>query len=217
MPTTAWSATRAATSRPALAGAAKKVEAVYAYPYQHHVTMEPQNATALYTADKCEVWCSTQNGEAALATASEASGLPVPKCEVYKTFLGGGFGRRATSQDYVRQAVLIAKEMPGTPIKMLWTREEDMTHGWYHPITQCKITAGPRQGQQLDRDPLPDLGPVDSRRRDAGAPAGGQAIRRRSPASMPAARKRPTAIRCRTSWSIIRCATRICIRGSGAV
>jgi isoquinoline 1-oxidoreductase subunit beta len=87
----------------ALAGAAKKVEAVYSYPYQHHVTLEPQNATALYTPDRCEVWCSTQNGEAALATASEASGLPVAKCEVHKTFLGGGFGRRATSQDYVRQ------------------------------------------------------------------------------------------------------------------
>jgi isoquinoline 1-oxidoreductase beta subunit len=129
-----------------LASAAKKVEAVYAYPYQHHVTMEPQNATVLYTPEKCEVWTSTQNGEAALATASEASGLPVPKCEVYKTFLGGGFGRRATSQDYVRQAVLIAKEMPGTPVKMLWSREEDMTHGWYHPITQCKMTAG------LDKD-----------------------------------------------------------------
>jgi isoquinoline 1-oxidoreductase beta subunit len=126
----------------ALAGAAKKVEAVYSYPYQHHVTMEPMNATALYTADKCEVWCSTQNGEAALATASEAAGLPVPKCDVYKTFLGGGFGRRSTSHDYVRQAVLIAKELPGTPVKLLWSREEDMTHGWYHPVTQCKITAG---------------------------------------------------------------------------
>ena len=130
----------------ALAGAARKVEAVYGYPYQHHVTMEPQNATSRYTADKCEVWCSTQNGEAALATASEASGLPIPKCEVYKTFLGGGFGRRATSQDYIRQAVLVAKEIPGTPIKLLWTREEDMAHGWYHPITQCKLSAG------LDKD-----------------------------------------------------------------
>jgi isoquinoline 1-oxidoreductase subunit beta len=73
----------------ALASAAKKVEAVYSYPYQHHVTMEPQNATARYTPDKCEVWCSTQNGEAALATTSEACGLPLAKCEVYKTFLGG--------------------------------------------------------------------------------------------------------------------------------
>jgi isoquinoline 1-oxidoreductase beta subunit len=130
----------------ALNGAAKKIEAVYGYPYQNHATMEPQNAVARYTDDKCEVWCSTQNGEAALATVSEACGLPVPKCEVYKTFLGGGFGRRATSQDYIRQAVMIAKQMPGTPIKLLWTREEDMAHGWYHPITQCKLTAG------LDKD-----------------------------------------------------------------
>ena len=126
----------------ALASAAKKVEAVYAYPYQNHAPMEVMNATARYTADKCEVWCSTQNGEAALATTSEASGLPVPKCEVYKTFLGGGFGRRSTSHDYVRQAVLIAKEVPGTPVKLLWSREEDMTQGWYHPVTQCKIVAG---------------------------------------------------------------------------
>jgi len=126
----------------ALTSAAKKVEAVYSYPYQHHVTLEPQNATARYTPERCEVWCSTQNGEAALATASETCGLPIPKCEVYKTFLGGGFGRRSTSQDYIRQAVLIAMQMPGTPIKLLWSREEDMTHGWYHPITQCKLTAG---------------------------------------------------------------------------
>src|SRR6266851_3245478 len=133
---------KAGDAKAALAGAAKVVEAVYSYPYQHHVTMEPQNATARYTPERCEVWCSTQNGEAALATVSEACGLPVPKCEVYKTFLGGGFGRRSTSVDYVRQAVLVAKEMPGTPIKLLWSREEDMTHGWYHPITQCKLSAG---------------------------------------------------------------------------
>jgi isoquinoline 1-oxidoreductase subunit beta len=126
----------------ALAGAARKVEAVYSYPYQHHVTLEPQNATALYTPDKCEAWSSVQNGEQGLAATSEASGLPVAKCEFYKTFLGGGFGRRSTSVDYVRQAVLVAKEMPGTPVKLLWSREEDMTHGWYHPVTQCKMTAG---------------------------------------------------------------------------
>ena len=126
----------------ALAGAAKKVEAVYSYPYQHHVTMEPQNATALYTPEKCEVWASVQDGEQGLAATSEAAGLPVAKCEFYKTFLGGGFGRRSTSVDYVRQAVAIAKEMPGTPVKLIWSREEDMTHGWYHPITQCKMTAG---------------------------------------------------------------------------
>jgi isoquinoline 1-oxidoreductase beta subunit len=125
----------------ALAGAAKVVEATYSYPYQNHAPMEPMNATALYTPDRCEVWCSTQNGEAALAVTAEASGLPVDKCDVHKAFLGGGFGRRGQS-DYVRQAVTIAKELPGTPVKLLWTREEDMTHCFYHPITQCKMTAG---------------------------------------------------------------------------
>lgn len=123
----------------AIAGAAKKVEAIYNYPYQNHATMEPMNATALYTPDKCEVWCGTQNGEAAFAAVLEASGLPAEKCDVHKVMLGGGFGRRGMT-DYVRQAVLIAKQMPGTPIKLLWSREEDMAHGRYHPITQCKMT-----------------------------------------------------------------------------
>ena len=83
---------------------------------------------------------SDQNGEAALAAIIEASGLPANKCDFYKVIVGGGFGRRGRA-DYVRQAVLIAKEMPDIPIKMIWTREEDMTHCAYHPITQCKITA----------------------------------------------------------------------------
>jgi isoquinoline 1-oxidoreductase beta subunit len=104
----------------AIDGAAKKVEATYSFPYQHHVTMEPMNATALYTADKCEVWCGTQNGEAALAAAAEASGLPVAKCEVYKLMLGrlwpararrlcasGRAGRQGDAR-HARQADLVA-------------------------------------------------------------------------------------------------------------
>ncbi len=126
----------------AIAKAAKKVEAVYSYPFQNHATMEPMNATAKWTQDRCEVWCPTQNGEAALAAAAEAAELPPQQCEVYKLHLGGGFGRRGAFHDYVRQAVLIAREMPGTPVKLLWSREEDMTHGAYHPVTQCKLTAG---------------------------------------------------------------------------
>ena len=122
----------------AKAGAAKTVEAVYSYPFQNHATMEPMNATALYTADKCEVWTGTQNGEAVFAAVVEASGLPSEKCDVYKLMLGGGFGRRGMT-DYVRQAVAIAKQMPGTPIKLMWSREEDMLHGRYHPITQSKL------------------------------------------------------------------------------
>jgi isoquinoline 1-oxidoreductase beta subunit len=122
----------------AIANAAKKVEAVYSYPYQNHATMEPMNATALYTADRCEAWVPTQVAEAALASVSEASSLPIAKCEVHKLLLGGGFGRR-TTHDYVQQAVAIAKQIPGTPIKLIWSREEDMTQGRYHPVTQAKM------------------------------------------------------------------------------
>ena len=136
---------KAGDAKAAVDGAAKKVEATYSFPWQHHVTMEPMNATVLYTPDKCEVWCGTQNGEAALAAAAEAAELPVAKCDVYKQMLGTGFGRRGRA-DYVRQAVLIAKQMPGVPVKMVWSREEDMTHGQYHPTTMCKLTGG------LDKD-----------------------------------------------------------------
>ena len=127
----------------AIAGAAKKVEAVYAYPFQNHAPMEPMNATAKYTTDKCEVWVPTQNGEAAFAATLAASGLPADKCEVYKIMvIGGGFGRRGAFHDYVTQAVLIAKQVPGTPVKLLWSREEDMMQGRYHPVMQAKMSGG---------------------------------------------------------------------------
>lgn len=126
----------------ALKGAAKKVEAIYRYPYQNHATMEPMNATARWTKDKCEVWCPTQNGEAALEAAADAAGLPIEQCDVYKIHLGGGFGRRGAFHDFVKQAVAIAKQLPDTPVKLLWSREEDMAHGHYHPITMCKLTGG---------------------------------------------------------------------------
>jgi isoquinoline 1-oxidoreductase subunit beta len=126
-------------AKAAIAAATKKIEAVYAYPFQNHAPMEPMNATARYAADRCEVWVPTQNGEAAFAATLAASGLPADKCEVYKINLGGGFGRRGAFHDYVTQAVLIAKQVPGTPVKLLWTREEDMLHGRYHPVMQCKL------------------------------------------------------------------------------
>ena len=126
----------------ALKAATKKVEATYRYPYQNHATMEPMNATARWTKDRCEVWCPTQNGEAALEAAAEAAGLPMEQCDVYKIHLGGGFGRRGAFHDYVKQAVAIAKQLPGTPVKLLWSREEDMAHGHYHPITSCKLVGG---------------------------------------------------------------------------
>ena len=122
-----------------LAGAGKVVTATYAYPYQSHATMEPMNALALYTPERCDVWAPTQSAESALEAAAEVAGLPVGQCDVHKVHLGGGFGRRGAA-DYVRQAVSIAKQMPGTPVKLIWSREEDMLHDFYHPTTQAKLT-----------------------------------------------------------------------------
>jgi isoquinoline 1-oxidoreductase beta subunit len=124
-----------------LAGATRTYTADYSYPFQNHATMEPMNATAVWSKDRCDVWCPTQNGEAALAAASAAAGLPQEQCDVHKISLGGGFGRRGAS-DFVTQAVKIAMTIPGTPVKLMWTREEDMLHGYYHPITKARLTAG---------------------------------------------------------------------------
>jgi isoquinoline 1-oxidoreductase beta subunit len=126
----------------AIAEAVKKLEAVYSTPFLAHATMEPMNATARITADKAEAWVPTQNAEASLAALSEASGVPLANCEVYRHDLGGGFGRRGGTQDYMHQAVAIAKEFPGTPVKLIWSREEDMAHDFYRPISQCKMSAG---------------------------------------------------------------------------
>jgi isoquinoline 1-oxidoreductase beta subunit len=125
-----------------LAKATKTVEATYFYPFLNHAPMEPMNATARFTPERCEVWVPTQDGEASFAALLAASGLPADKCDVYKINLGGGFGRRGAFQDYVTQAVQIAKQMPGVPVKLLWTREEDMLHGHYHPIMMAKLTGG---------------------------------------------------------------------------
>jgi isoquinoline 1-oxidoreductase beta subunit len=125
----------------AIAAAPRKIEAVYDSPYWNHVTMEPMNCTARWTADRCEVWVATQNGEASLAAAAEAAGLPPSKCEVYKLHLGGGFGRRGF-QDYTTKAVLLAKQIPGVPVKTIWTREEDMRQGRFRPVSQCRLEAG---------------------------------------------------------------------------
>ena len=126
----------------AIEGAAKKIEAVYGTPFLAHATMEPTNCTARISADRAEVWLPTQNGEASHAALSEAAGLPLAQCEVYKHDLGGGFGRRGGTQDSVHQAVAIAKQFPGVPVRLLWTREEDQAHDFYRPISRCKLTAG---------------------------------------------------------------------------
>jgi isoquinoline 1-oxidoreductase beta subunit len=126
----------------AIEEAAKKVEAVYSTPFLSHACMEVMNATVKVTADSAEAWVPTQNLEASLAALSEVSGVPIGKCEVHRHDLGGGFGRRGGTQDYTRQATAIAKEFPGIPVKLIWSREEDQAHDFFRPISQCKLTAG---------------------------------------------------------------------------
>jgi isoquinoline 1-oxidoreductase beta subunit len=123
----------------AAAGAAKVIEAEYYNPYMNHATMEPQCATALVTEDRVEVWVGTQNGEASIAAASEVAGVPLEQVYVHKMNAGGGFGRRGPHQEYTKQAVLIAQAMRGTPVRLQWSREEDMQHGRYRPVSLIKL------------------------------------------------------------------------------
>jgi len=132
----------------ALGQAVKRIEADYEVPFLAHATMEPQNCTAHVTADLVEIWVPTQDGETALAIAADAAGVPPGKVVVHKMMLGGGFGRRGIFQDFVRQAVLIAKEV-GQPVKLVWTREEDIRHDFYRPVAAARMTAG------LDADGMP--------------------------------------------------------------
>ena len=125
------------------ATAAKIVEAEYQSPYLNHATMEPQTCTAWFKPDGfLEVWTSTQNAEASMAAAAEIAGLPLEKVEVHKMMLGGGFGRRGGPQDFVRQGVAIAKVMRGVPVKMMWSREEDVQHDFYRPASIVRMKAG---------------------------------------------------------------------------
>ena len=128
-------------AKTALAGAAKRIEGTYATPFLNHATLEPMNCTALVADGGVEIWVGSQNGDASLAAAAESAGVPLEKVKVNKHTLGGGFGRRG-QQDYVRIAVAVAKQVPGRPVKVLWSREEDMQHCFYRPASQCKMTGG---------------------------------------------------------------------------
>jgi isoquinoline 1-oxidoreductase beta subunit len=125
----------------ALAGA-KKIEAVYEVPYLSHLMMEPLNCTVDLRADSCEVWTGSQFQTIDRANAAKTAGLPPEKVQLHTTFLGGGFGRRANPQsDFVVEAVDVAKAA-GTPVKVIWTREDDMAGGWYRPAFLHAIEGG---------------------------------------------------------------------------
>jgi isoquinoline 1-oxidoreductase subunit beta len=124
-----------------LSAAAQRVEAEYYAPFLNHATLEPQTCTAHVTPDKVEIWVPTQSGEASLLAAAQAAQMPPESVIVHKMMCGGGFGRRGVPQDFVRQAVAIAKQI-GQPVKLLWTREQDMQHDYYRPVAMAKLTAG---------------------------------------------------------------------------
>ena len=123
-----------------LNGAVKTINAVYELPYQAHATPEPMNCTAHVRDDKCDMWAPTQNQDGAQEIAAKITGLSYDKINVYTTYLGGGFGRRI-EVDYVAEAVQISKAIKA-PVKVVWTREEDMRHDVYRPATYNVLRAG---------------------------------------------------------------------------
>jgi isoquinoline 1-oxidoreductase beta subunit len=132
----------------AMAGAAKKLEAVYEAPYLSHAPMEPLNCVAHVTADRCEVWSGTQIQSVAQQTVAQITKLPANKIDIHTLYLGGGFGRRGGA-DFVGEAVEIAKAVTGTPVKLTWTREDDLQHDTYRPASYTTFATG------LDADGWP--------------------------------------------------------------
>ena len=131
----------------AMTGAAQKVEAVYEVPFLAHAAMEPMNCTVHVRADGCDIWVGNQVVSRAQATAAQVTGLPPEKVQVHNYLLGGGFGRRL-EVDGITQAVAIAKQVEG-PVKVVWSREEDIQHDFYKPYFFDRLTAG------LDADGMP--------------------------------------------------------------
>lgn len=125
----------------ALKTAVRRIEADYVVPFLAHATMEPQTCTAQVRPDGVEIWAPTQDASTALATAAIAAGVSDEKVKVNRMLLGGGFGRRGTIQEFVRQAVLIAREVDA-PVKLIWSREEDVAHDLYRPFGMARMVAG---------------------------------------------------------------------------
>ncbi len=124
----------------ALKAAAKTLDAVYEIPFEAHATMEPMNCTAHVTGEGCDIWAPTQGVEVTLGVARQVTGLPTERIRVHRTLLGGGFGRRLLA-DFVKQALIVAKAV-GQPVKLIWSREEDMTHDAYRPAMLHQIRGG---------------------------------------------------------------------------
>lgn len=124
----------------AIASASKRLEAEYFYPFLAHIAMEPMTSTALWKDNRMEIWASTQNGGGRRLTA-DMLGIPESDITIHFMRSGGGFGRRIQN-DYVVEAAAIAKRVPGVPVKLLWSREDDVKHDMYRPAGWHKFSAG---------------------------------------------------------------------------
>jgi isoquinoline 1-oxidoreductase beta subunit len=126
----------------AVSGAAKRVFAEYDVPFVHHATLEPMNCTAHVRPDGCDVWAPTQNQTDAQRVAAELTGLRKERVRIHTTLSGGGFGRRL-ELDFVSEAVRVSQAVgAGTPVKVIWTREDDMRNGFYRPTSYNRFSAG---------------------------------------------------------------------------
>ncbi|HRP67080.1 MAG TPA: molybdopterin-dependent oxidoreductase [Thauera sp.] len=125
----------------ALAGAARRVEATYYIPHVAHAPMEPPSATARVTDELCEVWSSVQNPEAIRSDLSKRFGLPLDKVVVHALLLGGGFGRKS-KPDFASEAAILSRAMDGRPVKLTFTREDDLQHGYLHTVSVARLEAG---------------------------------------------------------------------------
>jgi len=134
----------------AFASAAKVVDAEYHYPFLAHVPMEPMNCTALWHADSgtMEMWAPSQTPQGGQQTVAQMLGVPQEKVVVHITRMGGGFGRRLTN-DYMHQVAAIAKRMPGTPVQLIWSREDDLRSDFYRPAGWHRLRAALDAGGKL--------------------------------------------------------------------
>lgn len=131
---------KAGDAEKALKGAAKRVEAVYEVPYQAHATMEPASCTVELTRDGCDVWVGTQAQDWAQRAVAKVVGVPPAAVRVHTTYLGGGFGRRS-EMDFVVEAAQLAK-VAGAPVKVVWSREDDLRHDFYRPAAYNVLRGG---------------------------------------------------------------------------
>jgi len=132
---------RASGDVAAVPAGARRLVADYATPYLAHASMEPLNCLVSVTADGCDVYTGTQMQSPDRDAAAKAAGLPPDRVRIHTTYLGGGFGRRAaSSSDFVREAVAVAKGFGG-PVMTVWSREDDMHGGWYRPQSHMRLTA----------------------------------------------------------------------------